>query len=198
MCGNGSRCALRFAYENGISQSETEFETKAGIISGEIKDKNVKVMLTPPKELKLDFPIRIDGKDIKVSSVNTGVPHAVKEVKTLKKVNVREEGRKIRYHSIFSPKGTNVDFVEWEKEYCRVRVYERGVEDETLACGTGAVACAYVGVEKGILKSPVKVLFTKGKEELKVFVEGKDKVYLEGKVFVSFKGKYKGERYAET
>ncbi|NOZ64581.1 MAG: diaminopimelate epimerase, partial [Caldiserica bacterium] len=108
---------------------------------------------------------------------------------------VKEEGRKIRYHPYFQPQGTNVDFVKWDDGICQVRVYERGVEDETLCCGTGAVASAYVGIKKGMLTSPARVIFIKGGEELVVSVEEGGKVNLEGSACISFIGEYKGERF---
>ncbi|NOZ64534.1 MAG: diaminopimelate epimerase, partial [Caldiserica bacterium] len=138
MCGNGARCAARFAYEKGISPRQMEFETRAGIISGEVMNRKARVLLTPPRDLRLDFALNVEGEEIKLSFVNTGVPHVIREVENLEEVEVKEEGRKIRYHPYFQPQGTNVDFVKWDDGICQVRVYERGVEDETLCCGTGA------------------------------------------------------------
>ena len=195
MCGNGARCAARFVYEKGISPQRMKFETVAGVISGEVTGKKAKVLLTSPRNLKLDFSIDLEGEKIRVSFVNTGVPHVIKEVENLEKVEVKEKGRKIRYHPYFYPQGTNVDFVEWEEEACKVRVYERGVEDETLCCGTGAVATAYIGITKGILSSPARVIFIKSGEELIVHVKDGGKVYLEGNTWITFTGEYKGERY---
>ena len=194
MCGNGARCAARFAYETGISPREMEFETLAGIISGKVMGRRARVLLTPPRDLRLDFALEVEGKEVKVSFVNTGVPHVIREVENLEEIEVKEEGRKIRYHPYFQPQGTNVDFVKWDKNACWVRVYERGVEDETLCCGTGAVASAYIGIKKGILASPARVIFIKGREELVVSVEEGERVYLEGSACVSFIGEYKGER----
>ncbi|MCD6521152.1 diaminopimelate epimerase [Candidatus Calescamantes bacterium] len=199
MCGNGARCAVRFAVENGlVSRFHLKFETGAGVIEGEIKGKEVKILLSPPRELKLDYPLKINGEEIIVSSVNTGVPHVILEIENLEEIDVKEKGKSLRYHPEFQPEGTNVNFVRYKnRNLCEVRVYERGVEDETLCCGTGGVACAVIGIEKGILSSPVEVHFIKGGERLKVYFE-EGKYYLEGKVWKVFEGIYEGGRYGEA
>jgi diaminopimelate epimerase len=117
----------------------------AGILSAEVNGKRVKLEMTKPHGLKLDETITIGQKKQILSSINTGVPHAVIFVGDFKGVDVVRGGREIRYHSHFSPSGANANFVRVENpSLLSVRTYERGVEDETLACGTGAVASALV------------------------------------------------------
>ena len=159
MCGNGARC-VAFYFKSKISRqksrdpdissgknqkSKISIETKAGIIDSEVRGFNVKIKLTNPKDIKLNIPLKINNRILKVNFINTGVPHTVIFVEGLDKIDVVNLGRIIRYHKKFMPQGTNVDFVEIkDDENIRIRTYERGVEDETLSCGTGAVASAII------------------------------------------------------
>jgi diaminopimelate epimerase len=193
MCGNGSRCAARFAYANKIAPRQMSFETKAGIIKAELKGKNVKVQLTQPRDLRLDFMIPIDGQNYEACSLNTGVPHVVYFVKDLDNTDVFNLGRKTRYHEMFQPAGANANFVKVTgKHKLKIRTYERGVEDETFACGTGSVATALIAGAKGVIASPVTVL-TKGGMTLKVYFDwdGKEftNVFLEGEARIIYTGK---------
>lgn len=178
MCGNGGRCAARFAYMNKIAGEKMAFETVAGVIKAEVFGQKVKLQLTKPADLKLDYAISLDDKELFASSVNTGVPHAVLLVGDVDQVQVNEVGRMIRYHNAFGKKGTNVNFVQvLDKNNVRIRTYERGVEGETYACGTGAVASGVILTEKSLVASPVNI-HTKGGEILKIYIN--DEVYLEG------------------
>jgi len=193
MCGNGSRCAVRFAYEKGIAKREhVKFETLAGVIEAWIKDQGrvVKVQLTPPVGLKLDFEIPLEGETLKANFLNTGVPHVVIYTNQLKEFDVKKYGAAVRYHKMFAPAGTNVNFIEsLSEDEIAIRTYERGVEDETLACGTGSTAAAIIAYKKGLVKKkPVKV-HTKGGEILIIdFDDELKKVFLEGKVYKVFEG----------
>ncbi len=189
MCGNGARCIARFSYLKGIAPSPMRFETRAGIIEAEIIGEEVKILLPSPAFLKEDVSLRIEGKTYSLTHVHTGVPHAVLEVSDLEKVPVNSLGRTIRFHPLFQPEGTNVDFVKFMDEHSlAMRVYERGVEEETLCCGTGAVACAYAGYYKGVLQSPVRV-HTRGGEVLTVYME-EGKIYLQGNARIIFRGEW--------
>ena len=138
-------------------------------------------------DFKLDYAVVLDDKELFVSSVNTGVPHAVLLVSDIDHVPVGDLGRMIRYHKVFGEKGTNVNFVEIiDKKNVKVRTYERGVEAETYACGTGSVASAVILAEKGLSKSPVNI-HTRGGEVLKVYLDGD--VYLEGDAKIIYVGK---------
>lgn len=186
MCGNGGRCAVRFAHINGIAQERMAFETAAGIIKAHVKGKGVRLQLTTPTELKLDYPIQLEDKEMFVSSVNTGVPHAVFISDDIDHIPVEELGRSVRHHKVFGEKGTNVDFIRIkDRQNISIRTYERGVEGETYACGTGAVASGVILKEKGLIESPVNVT-TRGGETLKVYID--DEVYLEGDARVIYTG----------
>lgn len=191
MCGNGGRCAARFAYVNGIAAESMTFETLAGIIKAEIQDKRVKLQLTAPTDLRLDYPVGLEDKEIFLSSVNTGVPHAVLLVDDVDYMPVEELGRLVRYHKVFGAKGTNVDFAQViDRQNVKIRTYERGVEGETYACGTGAVATGVILREKDLLESPVNII-TKGGETLKVYIN--EEVYLEGDARIIFIGELNRE-----
>lgn len=146
MCGNGARCAGLFAYKKRIIPRIYTMETLAGIIKGKIIGETlVKVQLSQPTGPKLHQKIQIDRKKIEYHYLNTGVPHIVIFVENLEKVDVKQLGRKLRYHKRFASQGTNVNFVKIkDKSNIYIRTYERGVEDETLACGTGSTASAII------------------------------------------------------
>jgi diaminopimelate epimerase len=185
MCGNGGRCAARFAFLLGIAGSSMVFETLAGLIRAEVMGDRVKLQMTGPKDLALDYMVEVDGVAWTLSSVNTGVPHAVVPVRDLEGADVRGLGGKLRFHPRFQPAGTNVNFTRaLGPGEIAVRTYERGVEDETLACGTGSVASALVAaaMDPG-LASPVAVR-TRSGEILTIHFtregEGFTGVFLEG------------------
>jgi len=202
MCGNGSRCAVRFAYEKGIikdnNPEEIRFETLAGVIKAKITDKKnwiIKVQLTQPQNLRLNISIPVEEEKFMGDYINTGVPHVVIYWEDLENFDVVKYGRLIRFHPVFQPKGTNVNFIKrLSEDAIKIRTYERGVENETLACGTGSTAAAIIAYIKGyISKKPVKV-HTKGGEILKIdFNIDKDslrieEVTLEGKAYKVFEG----------
>ena len=199
MCGNGGRCAARFAYLKGIAGPSLKFETLAGILSAQVDGKKVKLEMTKPFGLKLDETLLVDGEKEVFSSINTGVPHAVLFREDLEKLDIVKIGREIRHHSHFAPAGTNVNFVRAEKgASLSVRTYERGVEGETLACGTGVVASALIAAFKGLVKSPVTVK-TRGGEVLTVHfeIEGKEvkRVFFEGEVHMIYEAEMWEEAY---
>lgn len=191
MCGNGSRCAARFAYLNNISPLNMKFRTLAGIIKAQITGlKTVKVQLTMPTDYKKE--LELDGIELKASFINTGVPHVVYFVNDVDSLDVKELGAKTRYHDYFAPEGTNANFAEIiDKENIKIRTYERGVEDETLACGTGSVAAATIAMLNNLVHSPVNV-HTKSGNILKVYADAKDgtirNVFLEGDAKLTYIG----------
>jgi len=172
MCGNGARCAARFAFKNRIAGSKMKFETTAGIIEAEIleDDEIVRLQMTRPFDFRLGLSMSLDGDEHELAFVNTGVPHAVIFVET-EEVPVKKWGRKVRFHELFEPEGTNASFVKvLEDGRLQVRTYERGVENETKACGTGAVAAAlFATMQKG-MDSPIEVV-TSGGEVLTVLFD---------------------------
>ncbi|MDP1852718.1 MAG: diaminopimelate epimerase [Candidatus Omnitrophota bacterium] len=206
MCGNGARCAALYSARNTLSgtgqkpvtsnQKKIKIETRAGIIESEVNGANVRIKLTSPKDVKLDVPIKIKGRLIKVNFINTGVPHTVIFVEGLDKIDVADIGREIRQHKEFKPGGTNVNFVQiLNDDSIKVRTYERGVEDETLACGTGSVASALIAAMRYAPCAMRKInVRTQGGEVLKVYFDtvgnSFKNVCLEGKAKIVFKGEY--------
>lgn len=194
MCGNGGRCAARLAYQLGIAPEKLSFETRIGIVKATVNGRNVRIELPPPRDLNVDMKIEIEDKNLLLDFVNTGVPHAVLFVEDLDNLNVKQIGRAIRWHERFSPEGTNVNFVKVESEYIRVRTYERGVEDETLACGTGSIASALIAFLKGYVQPPTKVIPKSG-EPLTVYysyINGTFRdIALEGEVRLVCEGIFK-------
>ena len=192
MCGNAGRCVARFAFEKGITGSSMTFLTEAGPIHAEVKGKRAKVQLTPPKLFDPDLMLQVNDRRLPLFYIDTGVPHVVFEVEELETFPLVEIGRKIRYHEHFGPAGTNVNIVKVvDTHTLQVRTYERGVEDETLACGTGSMACGLMaGMKKGIV-SPVSIKTASG-EVLEVSWEGEPgswaPVYIEGGVRLVYEG----------
>lgn len=199
MCGNGARCAARFAHSRGIAGASMSFETLAGIIKAEISDDDsVRLRMTAPCDFKTDLSVVLDGQERILSFVNSGVPHAVIFMEEGDEVPVREWGKIVRFHPLFQPAGTNVNFVQKIGENTiRVRTYERGVEDETMACGTGAVASALFAVVSGMVQSPVAVI-TSGGERLTILFDLQDgpqaeNVFLQGPARIIYEGNLTAE-----
>lgn len=191
MCGNGSRCAARLAWMLGIAPAKHVFGTDAGPIEAEVDpDSNqVTVQLTPPKDLRMAIDIEVEGRPFHLHFVNTGVPHAVAVMDHLELVDVWKLGRAIRQHQYFAPAGTNVNFISSEeKGTLSLRTYERGVEDETYACGTGAVASAIVARELGMTGEETDITTTGGEVLGVILRDGK--TYLRGAAELVFKGEF--------
>jgi diaminopimelate epimerase len=184
MCGNGARCAARFAFINGIAGPEMVFGTDAGPIKATVKAEKVKVGMTDPLDYKSFHALTINGRILEMSSINTGVPHVVIRVDDIKTVDVIGIGRQVRRHTEFAPAGTNVNFIGPRIDsQIAIRTYERGVEGETLACGTGAVAGALVHAMQSGADSPVDMITRSGSRltiHYKVTGETCSDVYMEG------------------
>lgn len=175
MCGNGVRCLAAYIVRYLKPVVATfSIETLAGNILAQGRGQTASVKLTNPGQDELDIPLDILGQKIRVNFINTGVPHTVVFVDHLKDIDVVTIGRAIRYHTRFSPQGTNVNFVEQLAEkHIAVRTYERGVENETNACGTGSVASAVIAclkTEPGPQEcsTPKIKVLTKSGEDLEV------------------------------
>jgi diaminopimelate epimerase len=188
MCGNAARCAVRFAHLTGIAGgSEISFRTLAGIIRGTILESGVKVQMTTPHGLQQGIRLEGGGRTLLFDFLDTGVPHAVclvADEKELEAMDVEGLGRTFRFHPHFHPAGANINFTCIEDPHrMRVRTYERGVEGETLACGTGVLAAALTSAARKRVLSPVTV-GTRGGEWLKVYCESPDEKGNFGKVFM--------------
>jgi diaminopimelate epimerase len=165
MCGNGARCFARFANKIADAQEEISFETPAGIIAAELGDDLVTLQMTKPTDLRLNVTLCLADENKIVHFINSGVPHVVIPVSHTDDVDVRREGAAIRHHEMFSPKGANVNFIEKHgTKKIAVRTYERGVENETLACGTGVVASALIFAATENTNGPIAVLVRSGNE----------------------------------
>jgi diaminopimelate epimerase len=163
MCGNGARCFARFVQKIAGSNGRMTFETGAGIIAADLQGDRVTVNLTDPHSLRLNEDVSLAGGAAQIHALNTGVPHAVVFVPDADKAMVQNLGSEIRYHKHFAPKGTNVNFVQiLGPNQIRVRTYERGVEGETLACGTGVSASAMIAAKVHGFSSPVRVQVQSG------------------------------------
>lgn len=158
MCGNGARCLARLAFELGAAPADMRIETPAGPVRAEVLPPLVRLYLTPPKDWRLNLQVSWQGREIPLHFVNSGVPHAVCPVADVAAVDVAAFGSFIRRHPLFQPQGTNADFIQVTGPgSLAIRTYERGVEAETLACGTGIVAAALVAERLKLVRAPVHV-----------------------------------------
>lgn len=199
MCGNGSRCVARFACLKGIAGETMTFETLVGPISAEVRGRIVKVLMPDPSDYRKDIDLPHEPGWGRVDFINTGVPHVVIQVENLKDHPVLEQGRSIRYHPLFSPQGTNANFIKVDgTDLIEVRTYERGVEDETLACGTGSIASVLTAAAGDMVRSPVRVR-TRGGEELRIYFDQEGdrfrRVYLEGNTTLVYKARLHEEAF---
>jgi diaminopimelate epimerase len=206
LCGNGVRCAIKFAFSEGlVEKKKVKFISGNAEYSGEILEGGgVKFNLAPPEDIRRNFFIELNGKQLKVSFADTGSPHVIVSTEeiseyfgtkySLDEIPVEGIGREIRYNPAFSPGGANVNFISYEGGKISVRTFERGVEAETLACGTGSVAAAIIAFLEKITNPPVFVV-TRSGEELKVDFSFSDRkfsdVSLTGPAEIIFTGEYR-------
>ena len=193
MCGNGARCFARFVQARVGRHTGFTFETEAGLIKASFEGERVRVSLTEPEGLRLEEQLPLPTGKMALHSLNTGVPHAVLFVPDADKAMVLELGPLIRRHPHFATKGTNVNFVQvLGSGHIRVRTFERGVEGETLACGTGVTASALIASRVHRFGSPVKVQVQGGDELVVSFEEkngGFSNVQLSGPAEFVFEGR---------
>ncbi|MDB4353899.1 diaminopimelate epimerase [Akkermansiaceae bacterium] len=159
MCGNGARCFGRYvARILGESKNDLTFETIAGTLRAELIGDEVRIEMSDPIDLEMNSPVEIDSLGTPVHNLNTGVPHAVAFVENVESTDIVKNGAAIRYHEHYQPSGTNANFTQiLSPQHLLVRTYERGVEGETLACGTGITACALIHHLLTGAPSPIKV-----------------------------------------
>lgn len=168
LCGNGSRCVAAFAKRIGAAKSNSmTFETGAGLVDAEIvADGLVKVWMPEPRNRRYGFEINgANGGSAAITGdyLVVGVPHFIVPVGNVAKVDVDMDGRALRLSEQFAPNGTNVDFVQYvSTSKAIIRTYERGVEAESGACGTGAVAAAVAGVEAHGMSLPMHIRSSQG------------------------------------
>lgn len=196
MCGNGARCIAKFAHLKKIVGEKCSFETLSGKIFSQVKKNRVRIRMKDPSISQLNLEINLGDGSYTGHFLDTGVPHFVLFVPEVAKIDLLKIGSRIRYHGKFQPEGTNVDFAEIKDGTVKMRTYERGVEAETLSCGTGAVATALAANLVYALNSPVKIKTSGG--DLKVYFQKSGthnftQVSLEGKAEVVYEGKWEGE-----
>ena len=163
MCGNGARCFARFANRTAGPLEKVTFETPAGVIAAELQSELVTLQMSRPNDLRLHLDIPADGETLRTHYVDSGVPHVVVPVAKIAGVDVRSLGAALRHHPMFAPRGANANFSERRgPQSIAIRTYERGVEDETLACGTGVVASAIIFAATGNVAGPIEVMVRGG------------------------------------
>src|SRR3954471_22570096 len=192
MCGNGARCFARFVNRVAGPVDKLSFETPAGVIAAALRGESVTLQMSEPRNMRLNLNISAAGQTFRCHYIDSGVPHVVIPVSDIAKVDVRKIGSAVRHHTEFEPRGANVNFLERRGEsQIAIRTYERGVEDETLACGTGVVASALLFAATEGANSPVRVL-VKGGDELQVgfdrLINGFTHVTLSGPADFVFEG----------
>lgn len=186
-CGNGLRCFMLFISDLGLSQKLTKISIDGRIVEGSFEKNKIHIAMKTPRDLKLG--LQIEGREL--HSVDTGVPHAVQFVSKIDSINVEKEGAFLRHHPFFQPRGTNVNFVERQSDgSIRVRTFERGVEGETLACGTGAAAVAVIASQVSQAKSPVRLIFSGGEIEISFQKEDFSDLKMAGPARRVFSGAY--------
>ncbi|MDI6774318.1 MAG: diaminopimelate epimerase [Verrucomicrobiota bacterium] len=163
MCGNAARCAARLAREIGAAPNRMSIQTVAGVVRAEMAGHDVRLRMTDPVDWRLDRTLDVKGRKLAYSFVNTGVPHVIVETDDLAGCDALALGAAIRYHPEFKPAGTNANFIAITgPDALSIRTCERGVEAETLACGTGIVAAAITAARRGRVKPPVRVAAASG------------------------------------
>lgn len=191
-CGNGSRCAALWAARSGLVSKRFTLRTLAGDLPAEIKGpESVRMGMPDVRKVRLDLRGKFPRGVGRVHFLDTGVPHAVVPVKGLDRLDVRGLGRSLRFNGAFGPGGANVDFVERRGRVLRVRTYERGVEDETLACGTGLTAVAVAMTLAGEARPPVALLARSGEKfrvELTAEKGGASGIRIQGPAKLVFEG----------
>jgi diaminopimelate epimerase len=191
MCGNGARCATFLAHKLGMAPAKHRMLTDAGTVQAEVfpEEGTVSVQLTPPRDLRLNLDLVLDEKNMVVHFANTGVPHAVLIHEDISVLDIPKLGAKIRYHQYFAPAGTNANFVQiLDQGHILLRTYERGVENETYACGTGAAASVAVLHALGQCAASVAVT-TSGGEILQITLQDTD-IFLRGPAQIIYQGQF--------
>jgi len=194
MCGNGARAAAYYAYANNIAPSEVNFDVLGVGYQASIKDDWVKLTMPPPVEIK-QFPGVVEEDDFEEGGyLNVGVPHYVLFVPDVEDVDVETIGRKYRHHQAFQPWGTNTNFVQIiDQKNVNMRTYERGVEEETLACGTGTISAAILAKLQKDIELPVTVQAPGGLLRVD-FDNDMTKILLEGQVKIVYFGELNNRR----
>lgn len=186
MCLNGARCIVGYTYRLGIIKEKGKFLSGVGPLGFYYKNGTVSIEVQPPTDIKLNFSVTAKRKKYQASFLRIGVPHCVLFVDSYDDIDIKEVGAIIRRHKQFGKEGTNVNFVKVEKDHIFVRTFERGIEDETLSCGSGVLASSYIATKLFLAQSPVTCK-TRGGD---LHVTLKEKLYLEGSANYVYDGVY--------
>ena len=180
MCGNGARCFTAFALARGLgSEKGLRFMTDAGLISAAAANGRYTIQMTRPAETRLNFSLDLRNGPATVHHTDTGVPHVVRFVEDVEQVDIRADGAELRFHPAFAPRGANANFARIEEDgTILLRTYERGVEDETLACGTGVTAVAILAHLVHGVPKPVTIQ-VRGGDRLTVEFDGTDETNID-------------------
>ena len=190
MCGNGLRCCMAFMRDQGLVRGQSRILVSGRIYSCSCIDDLISVQMGKVKEASWNITVFSLGKEILVHCIHTGVPHVVVFVEDVDQISVEEEGKEIRWHPIFQPKGVNANFVsELPSGMLKMRTFERGVERETLACGTGAAAVAIAASKMHGYVSPMKIL-TASKEVIEIRLSDEEEIEMIGAATFVFKGHF--------
>lgn len=202
MCGNAGRSVALLAYQQNIAQQKHEFEALGHVYSASIDSKEVSILMKNPTRLTLHNRLVVNKKRVEYHSIDTGAPHIVITIdqldkkENLQEFDIRHWGNLLRWHKKFSPKGTNVNFIKKSEDgSVHIRTYERGVESETLACGTGSIAAAIVSHKLWKLHPPITIIPTSavpltvdfnvvGKKFQDVVLKGPTTIIFSGKIDV--------------
>ncbi len=203
LCGNGARCAIKYILDNyKVKKNKIKFFFNNEVYKGYVgNNENITFVLNVTDNVQQNLQIEINGSIILGDFINTGSPHVVINWDDIKSIikddfnsfNVKDFGRQIRFAKLFEPNGTNVNFIKLTKQKNYIRTYERGVEDETLACGTGVVAASIVALEIFKRKLPID-FYTYGGDTLTVdckkIKQKKRKISLTGPAKINYIGTY--------
>ncbi len=191
MCGNGIRCLAQFAAELGFPAA-CRIETLAGVLESKISPAGISIRMPQPTDCNWKRTLSLKQGLVVFDSVNTGVPHALLFVDDLEKVPVMQEGLEIRHHPRFGAAGTNVNWVQKKSaNTIAIRTFERGVEGETLACGTGATAAALAAAMRYQLQSPITVCTRLGEKliiDFTILYDSFKNIWMTGPVIKTYHG----------
>ncbi|MEW5806124.1 MAG: diaminopimelate epimerase [Acidobacteriota bacterium] len=191
-CGNGSRCASRYAYLNGMAGRKLRFRGDDGVHEAVVQGDRVSVSIPGFRNYRSVASVHAAGRKWHGAIMDIGVPHFVTEAEDIETLDLYLYGRALRHHKSFEPAGTNVNFIRFERDCAvTIRSFERGVERETLSCGSGCIAAAIHAALTKNVRSPVK-LYTRSTVDLRVFFRRKDQeirdIFLEGDARIIHKG----------
>ncbi|MFI0434432.1 MAG: diaminopimelate epimerase [Parachlamydiaceae bacterium] len=165
MCGNGIRCLIKWMKNRGFDHDVYFIETMHNTLKGSLTHLGICVEMGTPQHIQYHIPLQFEGSSLNASFIHIGVPHTILFTEDIENIKIKELGHYIRHHSLWSPEGTNLTIAQkTKKNNLTVRTYERGVEGETLACGTGATAAALAAAHHYNMKAPITVQTRLGDE----------------------------------